>query len=118
MWLIPGCRKGVSECERGRQMAEELKTMTERERERWEGRVGGHRRDALLGEIVLLPAFGRPQLLKARLHLFQDLRGVPYHQLHCPLSSLQQLHSFLMVLSFYTLKDMHFKSSIPVRQKK
>lgn len=34
MWLIPGWRKGVSVCERGRQMAEELKTMTERERER------------------------------------------------------------------------------------
>lgn len=116
MWLIPGWRKGVSERERRRQMAEELKTMTERER--WEGWVGGHRRDALLGEIVLLPAFGRPQLLKARLHLFQDLRGVPYHQLHCTLSSLQQLHSFLMVLSFYTLKDMHFKRSISIRQKK
>jgi len=39
MWLIPGCRKGVSECERERQMAEELKTMAERERERWKGRV-------------------------------------------------------------------------------
>lgn len=39
MWLIPGWRKGVSECERGRQMADELKTMTEkvRESERWEG---------------------------------------------------------------------------------
>lgn len=64
MWLIPGWRKGVSECERGRQMAEELKTMTERERER-DGRGGGLRRDALLGVVVLLPAFGRPQLLKA-----------------------------------------------------
>lgn len=39
MWLIPGWRKGVSECERRRQMAEELKTMTERERER-DGRGG------------------------------------------------------------------------------
>lgn len=38
MWLIPGWRKGVSECERGRQMAGELKTMTEKER--WEGRRG------------------------------------------------------------------------------
>ncbi len=38
MWLIPDWRKGVSECERGRQMAEDLKTMTERERE---GEMGG-----------------------------------------------------------------------------
>lgn len=118
MWLIPGCRKGVSERERRRQMAEELKTMTQRERERGRDGGGGHRRDALLREIVLLPAFGRPQLLKARLHLFQDLWGVPYYELHCPLSGLQQLHSFLMVLSFYTLKDMHVKRSTSIRQKK
>lgn len=94
MWLIPGWRKRVRKCERGRQMAEELKTMR---------RHGGHGRGALLGVVVLLPAFGRPQLLEAGLHLFQDLRGVSYHQLYCTLSGLQQLYSLLMMLSFYTL---------------
>lgn len=55
-------------------------------------------------QLLLLPAPGRSQFLKASLHLLQHLGSVAHHQLHTVLGRLQQLHRLLMVLSFHTLQ--------------
>lgn len=56
-------------------------------------------------ELLLLTPPRRTELLEASLHLLEHFGGVADHQLHAVFGRLQQLHGFLVMLSFYTLQD-------------
>lgn len=77
---------------------------TERSSGQRRGRWASTQTWILLGIVVLLPALRRPHFLKAWLHLLQDFGGVSNNQLHGALSCFEELHSFLMVLTFHTLE--------------